>query len=100
MMKPLIPSFIAVAAASLAMAGTVPVMAQAVDGTQSATSTPSTKAERKAAREEARAKKNAEMKKLEDAGYNPATANMSDYPQNLQKAQAKAAATSPKAVGQ
>jgi hypothetical protein len=48
-----------------------------------------TKAQRKQARKEARAKKNAELKKLEDAGYQP---NQRDpyYPQNLQNAQKKA----------
>jgi hypothetical protein len=48
-----------------------------------------TKAERKAARKEARAKKNAELKKLEDAGYRPAT-NDPNYPADLQKAEKKA----------
>lgn len=59
---------------------------------QGATTTPPkpTKAERKAARKEARAKKNAELKKLEDAGYNPATRNDTNYPQDLQDAQKKA----------
>ncbi|SAK83992.1 hypothetical protein AWB76_05788 [Caballeronia temeraria] len=49
-----------------------------------------TKAEKKAARQQARAKKNAELKKLEDAGYNPARANDPNYPQDLQNAQKKA----------
>jgi hypothetical protein len=48
-----------------------------------------TKAERKAARKEARAKKNAELKKLEDAGYQPSR-NDPNYPTNLQDAQKKA----------
>ena len=59
----------------------------ATDATQAA---PTTKAEKKAARTQARAKKNAELKKLEDAGYNPGRANDPDYPQNLQDAQKKA----------
>jgi hypothetical protein len=49
-----------------------------------------TKAEKKAAKKQARAKKNAELKKLEDAGYNPARANDPDYPQDIQNAQKKA----------
>ncbi|WP_061178510.1 DUF4148 domain-containing protein [Caballeronia pedi] len=59
----------------------------ATDATQAA---PATKAEKKAARKQARAKKNAELKKLEDAGYNPGRANDPNYPQNLQDAQKKA----------
>jgi predicted Rossmann fold nucleotide-binding protein DprA/Smf involved in DNA uptake len=49
-----------------------------------------TKAQKKAARKQARAKKNAELKKLQDAGYNPARANDPNYPQDLQNAQKKA----------
>ncbi|MFM0340020.1 hypothetical protein [Paraburkholderia fungorum] len=48
-----------------------------------------TKAERKAARKQARAKKNAELKKLEDAGYQPGR-NDPNYPTDLQNAQKKA----------
>ncbi|MGF6753550.1 hypothetical protein [Paraburkholderia sp. GAS42] len=48
-----------------------------------------TKAEKKAARKQARAKKNAELKKLEDAGYNPSQ-NDPNYPDKLQKAEKKA----------
>ncbi|GAB5101322.1 hypothetical protein [Caballeronia sp. HLA56] len=59
----------------------------ATDATQAA---PTTKAQRKAARKQARAKKNAELKKLEDAGYNPSRANDPNYPEGLQKAQKKA----------
>jgi predicted Rossmann fold nucleotide-binding protein DprA/Smf involved in DNA uptake len=59
----------------------------ATDATQSA---PATKAQKMADRKAARAKKNAELKKLEDAGYNPARANDPDYPQDLQNAQKKA----------
>jgi len=61
--------------------------ATATDSTQAA---PTTKAQRKAARKQARAKKNAELKKLEDAGYNPAKANDTDYPQDVQRAEKKA----------
>ena len=45
-----------------------------------------TKAERKRERKAARARKNAELKKLESSGYRP-WENDPDYPQNLQKAQ-------------
>ena len=54
-----------------------------------ASSAKPTKAERKAARKQARAKKNAELKKLEDAGYQPSR-NDPNYPNDLQKAQKKA----------
>jgi hypothetical protein len=55
-----------------------------------ATTTPKpTKAERKAERKQARAKKNAELKKLEDAGYQPSQ-NDPNYPDKLQAAQKKA----------
>ncbi|WGS50402.1 DUF4148 domain-containing protein [Paraburkholderia sp. D15] len=50
-----------------------------------------TKAQRKAARKQARAKKNAELKKLEANGYNPSR-NDPNYPTDLQNAQKKAAA--------
>jgi hypothetical protein len=59
----------------------------ATDATQGA---PSTKAQRKAARKQARAKKNAELKKLEDAGYNPAKRDDATYPQDVQNAEKKA----------
>ncbi|KAK42454.1 MULTISPECIES: DUF4148 domain-containing protein [Burkholderiaceae] len=52
-------------------------------------SAPMTKEQKKAARKQARAKKNAELKKLEDAGYNPASRDNATYPQNLQNAQKK-----------
>lgn len=54
-----------------------------------ASSAKPTKAERKAARKQARAKNNAELKKLEDAGYQPSR-NDPNYPNNLQKAEKKA----------
>ncbi|ASL43551.1 hypothetical protein bAD24_I08670 [Burkholderia sp. AD24] len=50
-----------------------------------------TKAQRKAARKQARAKKNAELKNLEANGYNPSR-NDPNYPTDLQNAQKKAAA--------
>jgi hypothetical protein len=49
------------------------------------------RAERKAARKQARTQRRAEMKKLEDAGYNPA-GNDPNYPNSLQNAQKKAGA--------
>lgn len=58
--------------------------------TDTAQAAPATKAQKKAARKQARAKKNAELKKLEDAGYNPARANDPNYPQDIQNAQKKA----------
>jgi hypothetical protein len=48
-----------------------------------------TKAQRKAARKQARAKKNAELKNLEAHGYNPAR-NDPNYPNDIQNAQKKA----------
>lgn len=80
------------------VAGSIPLAAAQDNG--AATAAPSdtthakpTKAERKAARKEARAKKNAELKKLEDAGYQPA-ANDPNYPNKLQQAEKKAAGAS------
>jgi hypothetical protein len=81
------------------MAGSVTIPAYAQSNTntgdaavEQAASTPrpkTTKAERKAARKEARAKKNAELKKLEANGYEPSR-NDPNYPQNLQNAEKKA----------
>jgi hypothetical protein len=48
------------------------------------------KAERKAQRKQARAAKNAELKKLQSNGYS-AQSPQEDYPQNLQRAESKAA---------
>ncbi|WP_233837488.1 DUF4148 domain-containing protein [Paraburkholderia sp. ZP32-5] len=82
--------------AAAMLAGSIPLaLAQdnnnaAATTTQPDTSTAKpTKAERKAARKQARAKKNAELKKLEDAGYQPGR-NDPNYPTNLQNAQKKA----------
>jgi hypothetical protein len=79
------------------VAGSIP-LAAAQDASEvsaapqgAATGAKPTKAERKAAHKQARAKKNAELKKLEDAGYQPA-ANDPNYPAKLQAAQKKAAA--------
>ena len=52
-------------------------------------SMPAAKAQRKAARKQTRAKKNAELKKLEDAGVNPATRDDENYSKDLQKAENK-----------
>jgi hypothetical protein len=70
------------------VAGTIPLAvaqgstdAAAQEGATTTTPKP-TKAERKAERKQARAKKNAELKKLEDAGYQPAQ-NDPNYPDKL-----------------
>ena len=51
------------------------------------------RAQRKAARKEARAKRNAELKKLESSGYNPAQSDP-NFPEHLQDAEKKAGASS------
>jgi len=48
-------------------------------------SAPTSKALRKAQRKQARAKNNAELKKLEGAGYKPA-GDQTNYPNNIQNA--------------
>jgi hypothetical protein len=86
------------ASASLGIGAVAPTFAQNNAGGASnsaatgvvASSAKPTKAQRKQARKEARAKKNAELKKLEAAGYQPGRANDSNYPQDLQNAQKKA----------
>jgi Domain of unknown function (DUF4148) len=90
------------ATAALTIGLTAPAFAQSGGGggpsndntaeTAKATTAPkakTSKADRKAARKQARAKKNAELKKLEDAGYKPSE-NDPNYPTNLQNAQKKA----------
>ncbi|MDR5760834.1 DUF4148 domain-containing protein [Caballeronia sp. LZ035] len=52
---------------------------------------PTTKAQRKEIRKEARAKRNAELKKLEAAGYDPARNDDATYPGDIQRAERKAA---------
>jgi hypothetical protein len=52
------------------------------------------KAQKKADSKARRAKKNAELSKLEKNGYNP-SGDQSNYPQNLQNAQQKAAGQKP-----
>ncbi|BCZ80758.1 DUF4148 domain-containing protein [Paraburkholderia terrae] len=84
------------ASASLGIGAAAPAFAQndASTGTGAAgvaaSAAKPTKQQKKQARKEARAKKNAELKKLEDAGYQPGRANDSNYPQDLQDAQKKA----------
>ncbi|SIT37576.1 conserved exported hypothetical protein [Paraburkholderia piptadeniae] len=86
------------ASASLGIGAVGPAFAQndAASGTNAAatgavaSAAKPTKEQRKQARKEARAKKNAELKKLEDAGYQPGRANDQNYPQDLQNAQKKA----------
>ncbi|MFM0398219.1 hypothetical protein [Paraburkholderia aspalathi] len=56
---------------------------------ESAMSKQEMKAQKKADRKARRAKKNAELSKLEKNGYNPA-GDQTNYPQNLQNAQQKA----------
>ncbi|EUC13950.1 DUF4148 domain-containing protein [Paraburkholderia hospita] len=46
-----------------------------------------------------RAQVRAELVQLEKAGYNPATSNPDDYPQNIQAAEAKVAAQNGDASG-
>jgi hypothetical protein len=77
---------LAVIALSFAALLTVPV-AQAQD-TAATTAASTPKQIKKAQRKEARAKKNAELKQLEQNGYNPA-GEQTNYPQNLQNAQSK-----------
>lgn len=59
------------------------------------TSKAQVKAQRKAARKQSRAQRNAELKKLEDNGYNPGQSNDANYPQGLQNAEKKAAGQQP-----
>lgn len=56
----------------------------------STTTTAPTKAQRKQARKDARARRNAELSKLEKNGYNPATGNDANYPEDIQNAEKKA----------
>jgi hypothetical protein len=83
----LVVAALGVSAAPMSFAQDNSGAAATTDSTQAA---PSTKAQRKAARKQARAKKNAELKKLESAGYNPAKRDDSNYPQDIQNAQKKA----------
>lgn len=65
-----------------------------VAASDSAPSKQETNAQRKADRKARHATKNAELNKLEKNGYNPA-GNQTNYPQNLQNAQQKAAGQKP-----
>lgn len=76
------------AGASVAQLSYAQDTGSAASGTTQAA--PMTKEQKKAARKEARAKKNAELKKLEAAGYNPGKSNNPNYPQDIQNAQKKA----------
>ncbi|MFM0304795.1 DUF4148 domain-containing protein [Paraburkholderia sediminicola] len=85
------------ASAALASGALVPVLAQTEGGGGANAATGATasaanltKAQRKQARKEARAKNKAEVKKLEDEGFRPGT-NDPNYPDNLQNAMKKAA---------
>lgn len=82
-----------IAVATLAM----PVQSAIAQDSGAAASTPkqAARAQRKAVRKAARAKKNAELSTLEKNGYNPAGANQNNYPQNAQAAESKANAATP-----
>jgi hypothetical protein len=84
----------------LSVASVAPAFAQSGGGgsagensdaatTAAASGTSSTKAQRKAARKQARANKNAELKTLEKNGYNPSR-NDPNYPNDIQNAEKKA----------
>jgi hypothetical protein len=83
-------------ALSLTLSPTLQAYAQTTDAvaSDSVTSKEEMKAQKKAERKARRAKKNAELSKLEKNGYNPA-GNQTNYPQNLQNAQQKAAGQKP-----
>jgi hypothetical protein len=89
-MKPDVSRFAALGVAAIAFS----LLPLSSDAQTSADSQSMTKAQRKEARKEARAKKNAELKKLEDAGYNPARTDDATYPNDIQAAERKAAASS------
>ncbi|MGF6568636.1 Flp pilus assembly protein TadB [Paraburkholderia sp. GAS333] len=89
-----------VISAGIALSLTSFSMSQASAATSDSAASDSTmskqelKAQKKADRKARRATKNAELNKLEKNGYNPA-GNQSNYPQNLQNAQQKAAGQKP-----
>lgn len=92
---------VVLASGALLIGAISPAMAQGAGGGSSSDNTTETakpvppkhvktsKADRKEARKEARAKKNAELKKLEAAGYSPSKDDPS-YPKDIQNAQKKA----------
>jgi heme exporter protein D len=79
-------------AAYVALAVGLAVLPLPSNAQTSGDSQPTTKAQRKEARREARAKRNAELKRLEAAGYDPARTDDSTYPSDIQAAERKAAA--------
>jgi hypothetical protein len=81
---------------SLLSLPTLPAQAATTDAGASGTSMTKEelKAQKKADKQARRAKKNAELSTLEKNGYNPA-GNQTNYPQNLQNAQQKAAGQKP-----
>lgn len=93
------PHSLMVATATALSIALAPAIARAQTSAPDAASNGSmSKAQRKEARKEARERKNAELKKLEKNGYNPATANDANYPNDIQNAERKAA--SPGAASQ
>jgi flagellar biosynthesis/type III secretory pathway M-ring protein FliF/YscJ len=92
--------FVFAVAATMALSlMTVPVIRAHAAGTDAdassaATSKQELKAEKKAEAKARRQKKNAELSQLQKNGYNPA-GNQTNYPQNLQNAQQKAAGQKP-----
>jgi Domain of unknown function (DUF4148) len=92
-------SVVAVVATMALSLMTVPVVGARAGGTDAdassaATSKQELKAQKKAESKTRRAKKNAELSQLQKNGYNPA-GNQTNYPQNLQNAQQKAAGQKP-----
>ncbi|WP_322030477.1 DUF4148 domain-containing protein [Paraburkholderia sp. J76] len=93
------PHFLMVAAVAALSIALAPGMAGAQTSASDVSGSGSmSKAQRKEARKEARDQKNAELKKLEKNGYNPAAGNDSNYPNDIQNAEKKAA--SPGAASQ
>jgi len=85
---------------SASIVGFTTHVAMAQDSADSAASTASktvAKAQRKADRKYARAKKNAELKDLENNGYQPG-GDQTNYPQNLQNAEKNSAAAKARAA--
>jgi hypothetical protein len=88
----------AAATVTLSLIATPALRANAASSDAAASGTTMTKeelkAQKKAEKKARRAKKNAELSTLEKNGYSPA-GNQSNYPENLQKAQQKAAGQQP-----
>ncbi|SAK98343.1 hypothetical protein AWB78_05648 [Caballeronia calidae] len=85
-------AFLAVGVALAPTAGAQSTAEQAAPASNSTTSKAEAKAQKKAERKANRAKKNAELKNLEQHGYSP-NGNQTQYPQNYQDAQRKASAS-------